>query len=58
MNDLSREALDSYYAEAASWNRDRVGAMRSSQRIAWSIAAIAAVIALLEAVALVLLTPL
>ena len=58
MNDLSREALDSYYAEAASWNRDRVGAMRSSQRIAWSIAAIAAVIAVLEAVALVLLTPL
>jgi type IV secretion system protein VirB8 len=58
MNDLSREALDTYYAEAASWNRDRVGAMRSSQRIAWWIAGVAAAIALLEAIALVLLTPL
>ena len=58
MNDLSREALDSYYAEAASWNRDRVGAMRSSQRIAWWIAGIATAIALFEGIALVLLTPL
>jgi len=58
MNDLSRDALDAYYAEAASWNRDRVGAMRSSQRITWWIAGIAAIIALLEAVALVLLMPL
>jgi type IV secretion system protein VirB8 len=58
MNEHSREALDSYYAEAASWNRDRVQAMRSSYRIAWWIAGIAAAIALLEALALVLLTPL
>jgi len=58
MNEHSREALDSYYAEAASWNRDRVQAMRSSHRIAWWIAGIAAAIALLEAIALVLLTPL
>jgi type IV secretion system protein VirB8 len=58
MNEHSRQALDAYYAEAASWNRDRVGAMRSSQRIAWWIAGVAAAIALLEAIALVLLTPL
>lgn len=58
MNEHSREALDAYYAEAASWNRDRVQAARSSQRIAWWIAGIAAAIALLEALALVLLTPL
>lgn len=58
MNEHSRETLDAYYAEAASWNRDRVGAMRSSQRIAWWIAGVAAAIALLEALALVLLTPL
>jgi type IV secretion system protein VirB8 len=58
MNKHSREALDAYYAEAASWNRDRVHAMRSSQRIAWSITAAAAAIALFEAIALVLLTPL
>jgi type IV secretion system protein VirB8 len=56
--ELSREALDTYYAEAASWNRDRVAATRSSRRIAWWIAAGAASIALLEAIALVLLTPL
>ena len=58
MNEHSREALDAYYAEAASWNRDRVQAMHSSRRIAWWIAAAAAAIALLEAIALVLLTPL
>lgn len=58
MNEHSREALDSYYAEAASWNRDRVQATRSSLRIAWWIAGIAAAIALLEAIALVLLVPL
>jgi type IV secretion system protein VirB8 len=58
MNEHSRETLDAYYAEAASWNRDRVGAMRSAQRAAWWIAGIAAAIALLEGIALVLLTPL
>src|SRR3954452_10208725 len=58
MNEHSHEALDTYYAEAASWNRDRVQAMRSSQKIAWWIAGVAAAIALLEAIALVLLTPL
>jgi type IV secretion system protein VirB8 len=58
MNQHSREALDTYYAEAASWNRDRVQEIRSSQKIAWWIAGIAAAIALLEAIALVLLTPL
>jgi type IV secretion system protein VirB8 len=58
MNEHSREALDSYYAEAASWNRDRVQAMRTSHRIAWWITGVSAAIALLEALALVLLTPL
>ena len=58
MNEHSREALDAYYAEAASWNRDRVAATRSSLRIAWWIAGVAAAVALLEAIALVLLTPL
>lgn len=58
MNEHSRDALDAYYSEAASWNRDRVQAMRSSWRIAWWIAGVAAAIALLEALALVLLTPL
>jgi type IV secretion system protein VirB8 len=58
MNKHSREALDAYYGEAASWNRDRVQSMRTSHRIAWGIAGAAALIAVLEAIALVLLTPL
>ena len=58
MNDQSREALDAYYREAASWNSDRLTAMRSSQRIAWWVAGVAALIAVLEAAALVFLTPL
>lgn len=58
MNEHSREALDAYYAEAASWNQDRVQAQRSSQRVAWWIAIGASAIAVLEALALVLLTPL
>jgi type IV secretion system protein VirB8 len=58
MNKHSHENLDSYYAEAASWNRDRVQSMRSSRRIAWAIAGAAALIAVLEGIALVLLVPL
>ena len=58
MNDQTREALDAYYKEAATWNRDRLEALRKSQRIAWWVAGGAASIAVLEAVALMLLTPL
>jgi len=58
MNKHSRETLDAYYAEAASWNRDRVQAMRSSHRIAWIIGGVAALIAVLEGIALVFLMPL
>jgi type IV secretion system protein VirB8 len=58
MNMHSREGLDAYYADAASWNRDRVQAIGSSRRIAWWVAAVAAAIAVLEATALVILMPL
>lgn len=58
MNEHSREALDQYYAEAASWNRDRVQSIRSSHRVAWWSAGAAATIAILEAGALFLLMPL
>ena len=58
MNEQSREALDAYYKEAATWNRDRLDAMQRSQRIAWWVAGAAASIAVLEAIALVVLTPL
>jgi type IV secretion system protein VirB8 len=58
MNDESRKSLDDYYAQAGSWNRDRLQAMRSSRRIAWWVAGAAGLIAVLEAGALLLLTPL
>ncbi|MEA3061042.1 MAG: type secretion system protein VirB8 [Sphingomonadales bacterium] len=58
MNEQSRESLDAYYAEAASWNRDRQEALRNSRRIAWWVATGASVIAVAEALALILLTPL
>ena len=58
MNKHSTETLDAYYAEAASWNRDRVQSMRSSQKIAWAIAAGAGLLALLEGAALLALMPL
>jgi len=58
MNEQKREALDAYYKDAASWNRDRLQALHKSQRTAWWVAIGAATIAVLEAGALILLTPL
>jgi type IV secretion system protein VirB8 len=58
MNKITRESVDEYYKEAESWARDRQEGLRKSQRIAWWIASGAAAIALLEAIALVVLTPL
>jgi len=58
MNDMPRETLDDYYASAESWSEDRVRAENRSRRIAWIVAGAAALIALLEAIALVALIPL
>jgi len=58
MNEQSRRRLDAYYENSASWNSDRLGALNTSRRIAWIAASIAAAIALLEAGALLMLTPL
>lgn len=58
MNKPSREALDAYYREADSWGQDREQSLRASRRIAWWVAAGAALIAILEAIALVTLMPL
>lgn len=58
MNKQSREALDAYYSEAESWAGDRQDALRSSRRTAWIVAAAAVAVALLEGLALLLLTPL
>jgi len=58
MNDQSREALDAYYKDAATWNRDRLDALARSQRTAWFVAGAAAAVAVLLALAVLLLTPL
>ncbi|MEA3004071.1 MAG: type secretion system protein VirB8 [Sphingomonadales bacterium] len=58
MNEQSREALDAYYKEAATWNRDRIEAVRASRRIAWWVAGSATVVAVLLAFTLMLLMPL
>ena len=58
MNKQSREALDAYYAEAESWATDRQDALRASRRTAWIVAAVALAVAVLEGLALLVLTPL
>ena len=58
MKKASREALDAYYREAGSWAADKIGALRRSTRIAWIIASAAVVVAVSEAIALVVLMPL
>jgi type IV secretion system protein VirB8 len=58
MNKPGREALDAYYKQAESWSNDRQEELRKSRKMAWTVAGVAAAIALLEAAALVLLTPL
>jgi type IV secretion system protein VirB8 len=49
---------DSYFADARDWSRDINGALRASNLMAWRIAGAAVIIAMLEAMALVTLTPL
>lgn len=51
-------ALQAYFAEAASWDADRVAASARSQRIAWRVAIGAAVLATAAILALILLMPL
>ncbi|NML04878.1 type IV secretion system protein [Sphingomonas sp. G-3-2-10] len=54
----AREALDQYYEKAESWGVDQQETVRGSRRIAWIVAAVFALIAVLEAFALYRLTPL
>lgn len=58
MTPEARKAADVYYAQSASWAQDQNQALRSSRRTAWIVAGCAALIALGEAVALMMLTPL
>jgi len=56
---VSREPeLEAYYAEAASWDADRVAMQRRSARTAWWVAGAGWVCALTLALALILLMPL
>lgn len=58
MKKESKEALEAYYAEGDSWAKDRQDALLTSRRIAWIVAGIALFVAALEAIALIVLTPL
>lgn len=58
MKNKAREALDAYYREAGSWAGDQRATLEKSRRTAWIVASGACGIAVLEALALVLLTPL
>ncbi|MFA6115989.1 MAG: VirB8/TrbF family protein [Sphingomonas sp.] len=58
MKKTSRESLDAYYREAESWASDRQDLLRASRRTAWIVAAAAGTIAVCEAIALIVLTPL
>ena len=58
MKKQTREALNAYYVEADSWAHDRVDALQVSRRTAWRVAFAAALVAVLEAIALIVLMPL
>jgi type IV secretion system protein VirB8 len=58
MKKQTREALNAYYVEADSWAHDRVDALQVSRRTAWRVAFGASLIAVLEAIALIVLMPL
>lgn len=58
MNMQSPEELNAYYRQAASWDRDREDALRTSRRTAWIVASIAVTIALLLGIAIVAMLPL
>ena len=49
---------DAYYREAATWSADRHAADTRSRTLAWTTAGIAIALALIEAIALAVLTPL
>ena len=58
MNKISRENLEAYYKDAEGWSHDRIEELRKSRKAAWIVGGIAVAVALLEALALVMLTPL
>ncbi len=53
-----RQDLKAYFAEAASWDQERLIAAQRSKRLAWMVAAIAGGLAITGVVAVAMLTPL
>jgi type IV secretion system protein VirB8 len=58
MSDETDNDRARYYEEAGTWAADRQRGMATSRRIAWIVAGVATLVAVLEAVALTALTPL
>ena len=58
MKKTDKSGEDAYFAQGASWAQDRRDALVASRRIAWIVAGVAVVVALCEALALVILMPL
>ena len=54
----AREALDSYYEKAEGWGKDQQDSLRGSRKLAWIVASVAALIAVIEALALWQMMPL
>lgn len=52
------EEREAYYAKARTWAFDEQASLRRTLRIAWIFAAMAALVAIVEAFALIMLTPL
>jgi type IV secretion system protein VirB8 len=58
MTSKTPETREEYYAHAGSWADERTQSITASRKVAWIVALIAATIAVLEALALVFMTPL
>jgi type IV secretion system protein VirB8 len=53
-----KDDLKAYFAEAASWDHDRLLAANRSKRLAWTVAGVAAALAISGAAAVAMLAPL
>jgi len=53
-----RDDLKAYFAEAASWDHDRLFAAKRSKRLAWIVAIVASGLAITSVAAVAMLTPL
>ena len=53
-----RNDLKAYFAEAASWDHDRLIAANRSKRLAWTVAGVSSGLAITGVAAIAMLTPL